>query len=269
MDKPLHLGLNRRLVFECNIECLEDLHVGIERGGAEISGADAPFHRDSSGKLSIPGSSIRGVLRGHVTRLLSSISMSSDDDLKSILEGFDVLTDEETIRGFVASEPVERDAKFADLGIIHKLFGVSGFASPLRITDAWCSSLEPATRRRVHVSIDIDSDMRKAGALTDLEAAPSGTTFAFTIIFDELSDERMAVANRIFYRLTALLASSSGAEFFFGGWKSRGYGRSRLTVVGASVFGLSQLLLGENPAKYEGKELRKFLLELTQGGKQV
>ncbi|MEM2865489.1 MAG: RAMP superfamily CRISPR-associated protein [Candidatus Bathyarchaeia archaeon] len=252
----LHMELKRRLLIECKIKCREDLHVGMGRPETSVAAVDLPFQRDAMGGPFIPGSCLRGAFRAHVHRLLTSIKAMGGPEAAEILEGESVAADDEKEREFAQASGDEKDQLFGELGVIDKLFGLSGFASPLRFTDAHpVGSVEPY--RRVHVAIDIGTDRAKERALLDLEAVPAGSEFTFRIIFDELSDKRMRVANKMFYRFLKTLAKD-GVEMFLGGWRSRGYGLSEVKAIKLEEYSPSMLILGEPPRTYEKEKVASF-----------
>jgi len=251
--KQLHLALKRRIVVECRITPKEDLHVGIGRGEATVTGVDLPIQRDGKERPIIPGSGIRGVFRSHLHRLLSSLKGQA---AKNILRGAKVSMSRDDLERWI-----ENPTDMSLPGVIELLFGVTGFASPLRFTDAQLErgGQDPrrVVRRRTHVSIDLGTDRAKRGWLVDLEAVKS--SFIFKIIFDELEDPAMTVANIIFYQLIRTLAAGEGVELFLGGWKSRGYGLCTVKACKLTEYTPENLLLASKPNEYEAEGMATFL----------
>lgn len=261
MSNDLHLALERRIIASCKVTTLEDLHVGAEREGIRLSQTDSPIQMGGNNKESsplIPGSSIRGVLRSHIQRLLQSIDSSPDKNIKSLLSNQIPKASQDIIRKFQQAKESEKQSLFNKLGIVDRLFGCSGFSSPLRITDSICEK-NTGIRERMHVSIDVGTGQKIDGALTDLSAVGSGSIFKFQIVFDELPDSRMAIANRIFYHFLNSLIRSSGIELFFGGWKSRGYGLCKVMLDSLEEFSVESLLMGEGPTIYRESQLVNFI----------
>jgi CRISPR-associated RAMP protein (TIGR02581 family) len=227
------------------------------RPETSVSAVDLPFQRDPINRPFIPGSSLRGVFRSHLHRLLASIEAADEAEAKKILGGEKVAADDEIERSFAGASENEKGELFTELGIIDKLFGFPGFASPLRFTDAHpVKDVKPY--RRTHVALDIGTDRAKKGALLDLEAMPVGSEFTFKMIFDELSDERMRVANRIFYSFLKSLAEN-GVEMFLGGWKSRGYGLCEVKAIKLEECTPEMLVRGEPPRTYQKEGIAQFI----------
>lgn len=250
-SNELHLRMSRRLRIECSIQLGEDLHLGAGRGDTAISASDLPIQRDGQNHPIIPGSSLRGAFRAMLHRLLNSLS-----DSKSLLEDCKVIMSKEEERAFIKAD--NKDDQFSSLGVIDLLFGVSGFASPLRFTDAHLSD-GGETRRRMHVSIDLGTDRAKEGALIDLEAVTTATSFKSLIVFDELADKAMRIPNKVFYTWLQAFASEEGVEMFLGGWKSRGYGQCTIKITALTASTPRQLIFGEAAKTYKGSETRSFL----------
>lgn len=237
----LHDKFERRLVVECIVTTLEPLHVG--------TGRETETMQDSSKRLIIPGSSIKGSFRAHLTRLLNSFSKESLNSLNiekietdgSILEKFQEARDPETKLNF-----------FKEFGVIDKLFGASGFAAPIRYTDATIGQ-RVRTIRRTHVRIDVNKDKAARGALFDMEAAPEDTQFNFKIIYEELSDPLMKDANTAFYELI-LKPLCSGIEMYLGGLKSRGYGLCTIRANKIRIFTPEDLALAKEPKSCQNYE---------------
>lgn len=263
MTNRLHLDFVRRIVVTCRIRTAEELHVGAERESVRFSEADSPFQRAASNEPFIPGSSVRGVLRSHMSRLLCSIEDSDDESLEGLLMGKRAMADRETIKSFAKEKNEEH---FNALGIIDMLFGVSGFASPLRVTDAKCVTTNPPIQNRTHVSIELGTDKAKRGALTTLETVGEKTEFEFKLVFDESADDRLRVANMWFYRFMHSVSRTGGINLFFGGWKSRGYGYSHLRIESIQEYSVRQLILGEPPTEYTDAGIIEMLeSRMTEG----
>src|SRR5437588_11808689 len=64
------LKLIGKLILEGEIQCQTGLHIGAGKGSLEIGGADNPVVKDAFGVPYIPGSSLRGRLRGLLEQAL-------------------------------------------------------------------------------------------------------------------------------------------------------------------------------------------------------
>lgn len=243
-ELTLHSALKRRIVVDCIVETMEPLHVGMGKETLSVSEVDMPVMTDSSENPIIPGSSIRGVLRAHVTRLLSSLDETTRDKEFNVRK---VKAKGEEVDDFQkAKSQEEKMKKFSEnLGVVDKLFGVSGYASPLRITDA-----TPNTKidlaNRTHVKIDNDLDRAVEGGLFDVQFVPEKKQFEFKMVFDELNDNVTLDVNSVFYKLI-LRQLSEGLEMFLGGMKSRGYGLATIKAKQVLAYTPKQLALGEKP----------------------
>ena len=214
----MHEALKARYVLDCRIKTLSPLHIGSEKAlGFGVDNPVIKVKREVNGEIKeipvIPGSSIRGVLRAHFYRLANS----------GVLEklGFKVLKEDlgEVERKFVRIDADEK-IKFVreKLGALEKLFGISGLASPLKITDAEPVIFTIATR--THVKIDSKKDRVESGKLFSVEFVEG--EFRFKIVFDELVSDYDDV-NKFFHEVI-LKTLSNGLEIHLGGMKSRGYG---------------------------------------------
>ncbi|MGQ9720798.1 MAG: type III CRISPR-associated RAMP protein Csx7 [Candidatus Jordarchaeum sp.] len=243
-ELTLHSRLKRRVVIDCAVETMEPLHVGKGKETLSVSEVDMPVMLDTNENPIIPGSSIRGVLRAHVTRLLASLDETT---LNSEFNAGKVKAEEEEIDAFQKAKSQEEKMKlFSEkLGVIDKLFGVSGYASPLKITDA-TPNIEIDLAARTHVKIDNDLDRAVEGGLFDVQFVPEKKQFEFKMVFDELNDHVTLDVNNVFYKLI-LRQLGDALEIFLGGMKSRGYGLTTIKAKQVLAYTPKQLALGEKP----------------------
>ncbi|MBS7250215.1 MAG: CRISPR-associated RAMP protein [Candidatus Freyarchaeota archaeon] len=243
-ELTLHSTLKRRVVVDCIVETMEPLHVGMGKETLSVSEVDMPVMTDSSENPIIPGSSIRGALRAHVTRLLSSLDETTLNGEFNVRK---VKAKDKEVDDFQKAESQgEKMEKFREsLGVVDKLFGVSGYASPLRITDATpYEKIDLADR--THVKIDNDLDRAVEGGLFDAQFVPEKKHFGFKIVFDELNDHVTLDVSNVFYKLI-LKQLGEGLEIFLGGMKSRGYGLTTIKAKQVLAYTPKQLALGEKP----------------------
>lgn len=258
----LHSWLKRRVVTEYQIVGEEELHLGIGRGEFELSTVDLPVFRDAAERPLIPGSSLKGAIKTHIQRLLESLDPNL---LKSTIGAEKVTGKLDELKEFQDASEEEKEKLFKKgaLGVIDKLFGASGFAAPLKFTDALLSDTRVDPLERTHVSIDINTDKAKPGALLTLESLPSQTILVFKTIYDEMQGNEMQDANRLFYRILEI-ASKRGIELFLGGWKSRGYGLCNISAVKVEVYTPETLILAQDPAIYEGEEIFELIKDFKR-----
>jgi len=262
-ENSLHDKLSRRIVVECVIESRGPIHVGVGKETSSVSAVDMPIVVDGNRVPVVPGSSIRGALRAHVTRLLSSLDEST---LKSLFGTKKIEATEDDIRKFLEAESIDEkmDIFCESFGVVAKLFGVSGYASPLRLTDATLIGEKTKPIERTHVRIDNDLDRAVEGGLFDVEAVPENRKFKFKIIFDELSNPVMKDANKVFYKVLLKSIGDGGLEMFLGGMKSRGYGLCVIKAERILPYTPKELALGETPKPYTNVAL--FVYESLKEG---
>lgn len=238
------LSLSRRLWATCEVELKEPLHLGA--GKDPTSPVDLIIIRDSKGNPIIPGSSLKGVIRSHLARLLLGVRATGQSSVKvgSIEIPLEPCIDS-------VAEGRRDHSSLDDLCLLDKIFGFAGtkisLSSRVRFTDAR-PVVDPETMVRTHVSIDRIRDAAKRGMLVNVEAVRESiqgksTKFSFDMIFDEVSDPRFKESNAIFYLLLSML--DRGVEEFIGGWKSRGYGLSVIRLSKLRVADVQELIQGK------------------------
>ncbi|MEM0203759.1 MAG: RAMP superfamily CRISPR-associated protein [Archaeoglobaceae archaeon] len=231
----MHEALKNRYVLECTIETLSPLHIGSEKAlGFGIDNPIVKVKRNGKELPVIPGSSIKGVLRAHFYRLAHSGAFSKLGFFKALEEEL-----EEFEEKFSKKKEEEKLKELKNIGTLEKLFGISGLASPLKITDA--EPLEFSIGTRTHVKIDPEKDRAEKGKLFTVEYVEG--KFKFKIVFDELKSDYDDVNDffrEIFYR-----SLKNGLEIHFGGMKSRGYGLCLIRVDKAWRYTAEGLAVGK------------------------
>ncbi|MEM3586493.1 MAG: CRISPR-associated RAMP protein Csx7 [Candidatus Jordarchaeaceae archaeon] len=262
-ELTLHSKLKRRVVVNCVVETMEPLHVGMGKETLSVSEVDMPVMTDGRKNPIIPGSSIRGVLRAHVTRLLCSLDEETRNSEFNVRK---VKAEDRDIDTFQnAKSQKEKMEIFGEkMGVIDKLFGVSGYASPLRITDA-IPNIDIDLADRTHVKIDNDLDRAVEGALFDVQFVPEKKQFEFKMVFDELNDHITLDVSNVFYKLI-LKQLANGLEIFLGGMKSRGYGLTTIKAKQVLAYTPKQLALGEKPNPVT--DINQFIDETLRGDNQ-
>lgn len=241
----MHDKIRARYILECVIESRGPIHIGAGRSTGLATTVDNPIVRVEKPNGStipiIPGSSIKGVLRAHFTRIFNSIPVERygfrkmDGNLSEFEKEFSKRDDEGKM-GMMES-----------LGTLEKFFGISGLAAPIRITDA-----EPEIEKvqdRTHIRIDIGKDRVQKSALFSVEFVEG--LFRFKIVFDELDSVYYDDVNRFFHDVF-VKTLKSGLEIHLGGMKSRGYGLCMIRMEKGWKFTPEKLAFGENPDVWEG-----------------
>ncbi len=230
----MHEALKNRYVLECHLKTLSPLHIGSEKAlGFGVDNPIIKIKRNGREIPVVPGSSIKGVLRAHFYRLANSgvFDKLGYRVFKGNLEEFE--------REFSRSDENKKKEKFKELGTLEKLFGISGLASPLRITDAEPENWSIGTR--THVKIDPRTDRAEKGKLFTVEFVEG--LFKFKIVFDELASDYDDV-NKFFHEFFYPLLKN-GIELHFGGMKSRGYGLCEMKIEKALKFSAQSLAVGK------------------------
>lgn len=247
----MHDKIKARYVIECVIETREPLHVGAGKAAEFVTAVDCPIIRtkklDDTEIPLIPGSSIKGVLRSHFSRILNSVSgdVVESRGFKKMNLG-DHSNLEEFEKNFAKSDEHKKEEELPNIGTLEKFFGISGLAAPIRITDAEAeANLEVQTR--THVKIDMGTDRAEEGGLFTVEFVEG--KFKFKIVFDELNNEHYEDVNKFFHEIF-VPSLRSGFELHIGGMKSRGYGLCMLKMDKGWKFTPEKLAFGEEPEEW-------------------
>ncbi|MHA1370358.1 MAG: RAMP superfamily CRISPR-associated protein [Promethearchaeota archaeon] len=238
-----HSEISKRIILTVELETLEPVHVGSEKE-TSLSSIDLPIIRDSNGNPTIPGSTIKGVLRSYYSRLINS---AGDDilnryNIKKIKDGVGSLNEIE--KRFTKAEKIDDKQSIIEneLGTIEKLFGISGLASAIVITDATSSNCK--VRVNKHIKIDNNTDKIVKGGLFDVEAVDDKNIFEFKIIYDFLKDKAYSDVNN-FVENILKPSLNKGLELFIGGQKSRGYGLVKASLKKEESYTIEDLLLNQ------------------------
>ncbi|RLI78838.1 hypothetical protein DRP05_05955 [Archaeoglobales archaeon] len=247
----MHDKIKARYIIECVIETCEPLHVGAGKITEFVTTVDCPIIRtkklDGTEVPVIPGSSIKGVLRSHFSRILNSIP---DDVVEN--RGFkkmnlgDHSNLDEFEKNFAKSDEHKKEEMLPNVGTLEKFFGISGLAAPIRITDAEPET-NPEVQMRTHVKIDTGTERAKEGGLFTVEFVEG--KFRFKIVFDELDSEHYKDVNKFFHEVF-VKSLKRGLELHIGGMKSRGYGLCILKMAKGWKFTPEKLAFGEEPEEW-------------------
>ncbi|MEM2915550.1 MAG: CRISPR-associated RAMP protein Csx7 [Candidatus Bathyarchaeia archaeon] len=201
--------LEKRMIFEGEIETITPLHVGSGKPEFEEAAPDLPVLRDVKGIPYVPGSSIKGRVRSEAERLANSL-------------GFKVCN-APTIETMCGTRAKTEE----DLCIVCKIFGTASMkggisrASKVKFRDAYTTTPLEALLRRTGIALDRETGSVKPGALYTIEAVPAGTKFKLEIVAENLSEEELNL-------LKAALKSVE--DSCLGGHSSRGFGKVKLHI---------------------------------------
>ncbi|MGC8869795.1 MAG: RAMP superfamily CRISPR-associated protein [Brevinematia bacterium] len=258
MSSELHLSYNKKIVCECSITLHENMHIGVGDKSSPLG-----IITDSSGNPIIPGSSLKGFFRAYVNRILNGVHVNG-----GTIDGIDLnkLDDEKILENFEkkSSEDKIKTISEGKLSAISLLFGVSGFASPIKFTDAVVFIRNVvAVGVRAHARLDIDKEsVQNLITMESVQPYAENKHFIFKIVFEELSDRSMREANLLFYYLLRML--TKGIEGFVGGWRSRGYGFASIKCEKIIVQNSVDLLVGNNPIEYSGESLTQYVNDMIR-----
>lgn len=221
------------------------LHVG---GGIGMqSQTDAAVLRHADGRPFIPGSSMKGVLRSHLERLLQAPVFRKDPATVRSCGLYAGLDERCPSPSWIAEKKdatraTEQD--FENLCHTCTLFGSPILAGKVRIPDMelademWTGTFEI----RDGVGIDRDSGLAAEGVLYDFEVVPSGTTFHFEWIVDSPDPVELGL-------MAVAVRELQNGYVAIGGKTTRGLGACRLEHIEITdqdlsiLEGLRQVLL--------------------------
>ena len=233
------------------------LHLGVGRAG-ELVGTELPVIRDTRGCPLIPGSSLKGALRGHLEVLVRGKAPPNADLSRFACDptnGSGLCLDAKRTR---ALKEAYRDddaglaqAMAQELCLVCQTFGSPWWASPVRVrdltvvADEWFGQFDV----RDGVAIDRDKGTVAVGPY-DYEVVPAGTGFALHIEAENLDAWQLGL---LWLGLRAL----KNGDVSLGGFTSRGLGWVRLEVKdgGIRFFEGAQALLELMAGKEVGRDI--------------
>jgi CRISPR/Cas system CSM-associated protein Csm3 (group 7 of RAMP superfamily) len=215
--------LESRALINYTIKTISDLHIG-GHGTTAPAEVDSPVLKNNQDCPIIPGSSLKGVLRTEMERLLKGANIDTctvPDVCKSKRGG-------SVIRGDLPECPV------------CLLFGGGALAASIRIKDATANSKK--TRIRDGVAIERTTRKAKSVAKYDIETVPAGTEF-----YGEIVLENPSISENKNAKLGGLL---SLIEFFsqcagsMGSATSRGFGQIHIIIDDVRIITAQDYLTG-------------------------
>jgi CRISPR-associated protein Csm3 len=225
---------DNRWLITATLRMKTALSVG-SRASLLPAGSDLPVIKTPEGVPFIPGSSLKGVVRTYVERVLRTMEEMKSQYQGQRLWACDPLDEaNRCVTGERKRELVERarddDEEFTkslwQLSCTAcRLFGSPWLASRVAFQDAMLAnrdSLLRLTEVRDGVGIDRDLGSAKSGIKYDFETVPAGAEFALTIVVENADDWEVGLL------LLALQAMQRG-ELPIGGKTTRGPGWTELT----------------------------------------
>ncbi|WP_448593206.1 type III CRISPR-associated RAMP protein Csx7 [Thermoflexus hugenholtzii] len=231
------------------------------RAALDPVGADLPVIKDPGGLPFIPGSSLKGVVRSHLERLLRAVHRPPD------LWACDPVGDP-CVSGARKQALVEAarsgggfdDQRFTSEVLREsctacRLFGSPWLAGRLAFKDAPLAEVPPGPLTRIRDGIAIDRDLGTVyrGLKYEFEVVIPGTVFRIEIIAENLRDEELGLL------LTALRFWEEGF-LPLGGKRARGIGWGRLEIQAVEQIQASRLL----DYLMKGEKLQRSVEELRE-----
>jgi len=237
-----HDVFENRYYITANIIMERPLHVG--KGiSLEPVGTDLPIVKTIDGKPYIPGSSIKGVMRSEIERILRTL-----DSQRISLNGLrlwacntldekercipprkglnpqrrsrEELEEECKVNGGIDEEKLTQ--RILDHSCTAcKLFGSTEIASRIYVKDAFLNGNFTRTEIRDGIAIDRDTGTVKEGAKFDYEIVPAGTKFRLEMILENMEEWEVGLLG-LFFKLW------ERGEIAIGGKTSAGLGWSRI-----------------------------------------
>ena len=240
IEKTSFDKLEKRIIIDYSIETLSDLRIGGHESTAPGE-ADQMVIRDGEGYPIIPGSSIKGILRSEMEKLLRSL-------------GLEVCDAQKTHGG-------------CGKCTVCFLFGGGRYAGSIRIRDARADT----KRSTIRDGVGIDRKTRKAatGVKYNIEVIPRGIRFSGTTMI-----ENPRLANLTYVKLDAFLTT---VRFFnetlgaMGGATSRGFGQVQINIDKVREVTAHDYLEGnfkgnEIPEDIARGHWKTYLQSMTTGG---
>jgi len=228
---------SNKSIYYLTVHTKTALHVGTAAGANDVS--DSLFRRNAQGQLVLPGTSIAGAIRSHLTRLTPAMThhTSPPRHICDALSGDEKQDGQGKplacscivchLMGDIRPLNEIRDAKSVD-----ELEKLNGRASRLIVHDAFISPAQTHIRDGVGIDRTTGAAARAASAKFDFETIPARTQFEIVLELEDADD-----IDR--YLLNLALYEWQEGRLRFGGNKSRGTGVLMLNEVQITEFMLN------------------------------
>jgi len=272
-------SFNNRVFITAEFTSLTPLRVG--RGvSLEPVGTDLPVLKTPEGLPVIPGSSVKGVVRSELERIIRTLeSQGYDVDGEPLRVCIPFEGDEQCInkdeKDKLVAKSTQRgklnEEKFTQLlweksCTVCRLFGSPWLASRVNFGEMTMIVEEgrtPHTEIRDGVAIDRDTGTAKQGLKYDYEVVPAGARFHFSMVMENVEDWEVGLVGLV-------LRAWEHSELALGGKVSGGLGRGRLenlriqTVDREGI--LDYLIEGKKQEKDLDYYLKALKGKLKRGG---
>ncbi|MDZ7373983.1 MAG: CRISPR-associated RAMP protein Csx7 [candidate division KSB1 bacterium] len=218
---------SNQLLIRGELVATTALRIGSGVEALDPAGADLPVIRDSLGRPFIPGSSLRGVLRSHVERIVRSLEPSPGQGQGAC----DPVTENAwCIRGEHMEEFRKQEQSKGPGGLaelvwkrscrVCRVFGSPWLASRVRITDLYPVEGNP-WHIQVRDGVAIDRDKETVRNKYDFEVVTAGARFQLEIVADNLDEVERGL-------LWLVVRELRDGRLRVGGFRGRGLGSVRV-----------------------------------------
>jgi len=212
-----------RIVIRAELVAQTGLRIGAGGQSADPTASDLPVMKTSDGQPFIPGSSLRGVLRSHVERIVRAFedvdhgrgACSPTNTTEWCIKPEDIKALREKLRNEpekLAQEVFQKSCR------VCRVFGSPWLASRVRVSDLPCTNGAQAEKRD---AVAIDREKETVANKYDFEAVPVGSKFALEIIAENLNEMERGL-------LWLGIEELQRGQILLGGFKSRGLGWVKL-----------------------------------------
>ena len=221
--------LKSRYFFSGELVLENEMHIGSGKGDGST---DALVVKDFQGKPFIPGSSVRGVLRSTIERIVASLGQTP-----CLLESSNCVTNSRDLQKEFRELLKKKDKSKIDAFLsdnskicpVCQLFGSVVLASKIRVTDLQLKRKQAEPSIRHGVAINRDTETAQDKAKFDFEAVPKESTFCFELIGENFTANDQAL-------LAVGIQEMMNGNFWLGGNTARGLGKCKLEGLKIAYF---------------------------------
>lgn len=217
--------LENRYIVRGTLKLLTPLSISSGKANEET---DSPFIRTKSGKVYIPGSSLRGAFRSAVERILASLNFPKLKSCILFAQSSTCLNGDEKKKKALLQrmETADEEAIVKELDKelcnVCKVFGTTFNMSKVKFTDLYLAPEGSiSVIKRDGVGIDRDTETAVDGAKFDYEVVEKDAQFQFEMIIENADEADLAV-------LAIGLQELTRGELWIGGNGAAGLGRCTL-----------------------------------------
>jgi len=227
---------SNKTIYTLTVQTKTALHVGTVAGANDVS--DGLFRRNAKGQLVLPGTSIAGAIRSHLTRLTPAMTRLAPRHICDVLIGTEKQDEQGKplacgcivchLMGDIRPLNEIRDPNLP----LDELERLNGRASRLIVHDAILTPTKTHIRDGVGIDRTTGAAARAASAKFDIETIPAETPVKIVLELEDADEIDKYLLNLLFYEWQE-------GRLRFGGNKSRGTGVLALTDVQHTSFELN------------------------------